>query len=83
MAGELRSTSCPTTTGRSWSTRSIRRIARCASDDQPERTGAGSGEVGGTYFRTRHSLSYSSWRRIQSCGESPSSRPFGARSRIA
>ena len=27
-------------------------------------------------------LSYSSWRRSQSCHASPSSRPFGARSRI-
>jgi FAD/FMN-containing dehydrogenase len=31
---------------------------------------------------TRHRLSYSSWRRIQSWNPSPSSRPFGARSRI-
>jgi hypothetical protein len=30
----------------------------------------------------RHSLSYSSCRRIQSCHASPSSRPFGARSRM-
>ena len=29
-----------------------------------------------------HLLSYSSWRRIQSCHPSSSSRPFGARSRI-
>jgi hypothetical protein len=27
-------------------------------------------------------LSYSSWRRIQTCHSSPSSRPFSARSRI-
>ncbi len=33
-------------------------------------------------FRTRHSLSYSSCRRIQTCQASPSSRPFGAWSRI-
>src|SRR5215472_15894392 len=31
--------------------------------------------------RARHWLSYSSWRRIQSWNPSPSSRPFGARSR--
>jgi NAD(P)-dependent dehydrogenase (short-subunit alcohol dehydrogenase family) len=30
----------------------------------------------------RGRLSYSSWRRIQSWNPSPSSRPFGARSRI-
>ena len=29
-----------------------------------------------------HPSSYSSWRRIQSCQSAPSSRPFGARSRI-
>jgi esterase len=36
----------------------------------------------GTFFRTRHSRSYSSWRRIQSCHASPLSRPVGSRSRI-
>jgi hypothetical protein len=37
---------------------------------------------GGAAFRRRHGLLYSSWRRIQTCHASPSSRPFGARSRI-
>jgi Phage integrase family len=36
----------------------------------------------GTFFRTRHPLPYSSWRRSQSCQPSPSSRPLGIRSRI-
>jgi putative transposase len=45
--------------------------------DRPEQAGARSGEVGGAAFRTRHWLSYSSWRRHQ---KPVSLRPSGARS---
>jgi hypothetical protein len=54
---------------RGW--RSLSRPCR-AEEDQ---TGAVSGLLAG------HSLSYSSWRRSQSCHPLSSSRPFGARSR--
>src|SRR5260370_3179350 len=38
--------------------------------------------LGRVSYCTRHSRSYSSWRRIHSLNPSPSSRPFGVRSEI-
>src|ERR1017187_9901977 len=66
-----------------WSATGLENVACSARTSGSDSTSPERQSGKSTDASMSHSLSYSSWRRSQLMGWSPSSRPLGARSRIA